>query len=250
MSKVIPEGGFRSPTESEVGKRIAEIFAGNENSVEENLEHFPKFIRRQRLTRLLALYEIFKRILPIKGSIVECGVYKGFGLMSWANFSAVLEPSNLSRRIYGFDSFEGFPQVGEKDLNKTMTPKRGQLRSNSYEELNELIQIYDSNRFLGHVPKVQLIKGDVVKTIPQFIEQNKHLLVSLLFLDFDLFDSTKIAIDTFLPRMPKGAIIAFDELDNPIWPGETMALLETIRINQLNIERLDFDPYIGFAVVN
>jgi len=198
----------------------------------------------------LRMVEIFKKILVVKGSIVECGVYKGFGLMTWANMSAVLEPTNLTRRIYGFDTFEGFPKVSEKDLNEIMRPERGQLFANSYEELNELIKIYDSNRFLGHVNKVQLIKGDVVKTIPEFISNNKHLVVSLLFLDLDLYEPTKVAIDSFFPRMPKGAIIAFDELDNPIWPGETMALLESLGINKLKIERIEFDPYIGYAVIN
>jgi hypothetical protein len=244
-----PEGGFRAASERDVGKRIETIFNKNPDSIENKLENFTKYIRRQKLTRLLALYEIFKRIMPVKGSIVECGVYSGFGLMAWANISAVLEPANLTRRIYGFDSFEGFPEVGEKDSNNIMKPQRGQLNSDSYEELKELIEIYDSNRFLGHVKKVQLIKGDVAKTIPEFIEKNSHLIVSLLFLDLDLYEPTKIAVENFFPRMPKGAIIAFDELDNPIWPGETMALMETIGINKLRIERIEFDPYIGFAVI-
>ena len=75
------------------------------------------------------------------------------------------------------------------------------------------------------------------------------MVVSLLFLDFDLYEPTKIALENFLPRMSKGSVIAFDELDNPIWPGETSALLDTIGISKLRIERLDFDPYIGFAVI-
>jgi hypothetical protein len=49
--------------------------------------------------------------------------------------------------------------------------------------------------------------------------------------------------------MPKGAVIAFDELDNPMWPGETLALLESIGINRLKLRRLDWDPYISFAVL-
>jgi hypothetical protein len=71
----------------------------------------------------------------------------------------------------------------------------------------------------------------------------------LLFLDFDLYEPTKVAIENFLPRMPKGAVIAFDELDNPIWPGETLALLDSIGINKLRLQRLEWDPYIGFAIV-
>ncbi len=250
MSVITPEGGFRTTEEKEIGKRLERIFNQCPDRVEVKLDNFPKYIRRQKLTRLLALYEIFKKVLPIKGSIVECGVYHGFSLMAWANMSAVLEPANLTRRIYGFDTFEGFPDAGEKDFNEIMNPQTGQLCSNSFEELKELIQIYDSNRFLGHVNKVQLIKGDITKTIPGFLTNNHHLVVSLLFLDMDLYEPTKVAIEHFYPRMPKGAIIAFDELDNPIWPGETVALLETMGTNRLKIERVEFDPYIGFAVID
>jgi|TARA_A100001015_G_C14948492_1_gene695683 hypothetical protein len=49
--------------------------------------------------------------------------------------------------------------------------------------------------------------------------------------------------------MPKGSIIAFDELDNPLWPGETQAMLELFSEKKLAIQRLPFDPYVGFAVV-
>lgn len=250
MKKIIePEGGFRTEAERDVGKRLEGVFLKCPDSIEVKLDNFPKYIRRQKLTRLLALYEIFKMVLSVKGSIVECGVYQGFSLMTWANMSAVLEPANLTRRIYGFDSFEGFPGIGEKDFNNFMNPQAGQLCSNSFEELMELIQIYDSNRFLGHIDKVQLIKGDITNTIPEFLAHNEHLVVSLLFLDMDLYEPTRVAIEKFYPRMPRGAIMAFDELDNPTWPGETSALFETLGINKLKIERVGFDPYIGFAVV-
>ncbi len=245
-----PEGGFRTQAEEEAGARLARAFEACPDSIETKLDNFTKYIRRQRLTRLLALYEIFKRILNVKGSIVECGVYRGFTLMAWANISAVLEPANLTRRIYGFDSFEGFPAVSKEDANGTMEPRKGQLLAGACEELAELIEVYDANRFLGHVKKVQLIKGDVAMTVPEFIAANRHLVVSLLFLDLDLYAPTKTAIEYFLPRMPKGAIIAFDELDNPIWPGETLALLDSIGVNRLAMQRIDFDPYIGFAVID
>ena len=140
--------------------------------------------------------------------------------------------------------------MGEKDQNKFADTSEGDLSSNCYEELNELIKTYDKNRYLGHMNKVETIKGDAVKTIPAFIENNRQIVVSLLFLDFDLYEPTKVAIDNFFPRMPKGAIIAFDELDNPAWPGETLALLESIGINRLAIQKIGFDPYIGYAIVD
>jgi len=248
-SRIKHEGGLRTKAEREVGKKMEKIFLDCHDSIETKLENFTKYVKRQKVTRFLALYEIFKKVLPIKGSIIECGVYRGFGLMAWAQMSAVLEPVNLTRRIYGFDTFKGFSLVGKEDKSQHSRLKPGDLSSESFNELSKLIKIYDSNRFLGHIGKVQLIKGDATKTIPEFIKNNKHLVVSLLFLDFDLFEPTKVAIENFYPRMSKGSIIAFDELDNPIWPGETMALLETIGINRLKIERIEFDPYIGYAVI-
>jgi hypothetical protein len=82
------------------------------------------------------------------------------------------------------------------------------------------------------------------------VKDNPHIVVSLLFLDFDLYEPTKVALEHFLPRMPKGAVLAFDELDNPLWPGETLAMLETHAKRPLRIERLEFDPYIGFAILD
>ena len=243
------EGGFRTQQEDDALKKLSELFVRSPDPIETKLENFTKYIRGQKLTRLLALYEIFKKILPTKGSVVEGGVHQGFGLMTWAHLSSVLEPTNLTRRIYGFDTFDGFPDVSEEDKTPLSSIKKGDLTAHSFEELTELIKIYNTNRFLGHIEKVRLINGDVTKTIPEFIQHNKHLMVSLLFLDFDLYEPTKIALEHFYPRMPKGAILAFDELDNPLWPGETTALLKTIGINSLKIKRLAFDPYIGYAVI-
>jgi len=240
---------FRTAAEEEVGKNIERIFTTCPDSVETKLENFPKYVRRQQLKRFLALYEIFKLALPVKGSVVECGVFKGFGVMSWAKLSAMLEPENLTRRIYGFDTFAGFPSVSDKDANPVAAPHDGALFADSYEELQSLIAQYDQDRFLGHVDKVHLIKGNVVETVPAFLEANPHLVVSLLFLDLDLYEPTQVALRHFLPRMPRGAVLAFDELDNPMWPGETLALLEELGF-RIRLRRLEWDPYIAYAVLD
>lgn len=240
---------FRTAAEQEVGKNIERIFTACPDSVETKLENFPKYVRRQQLKRFLALYEIFKLALPVKGSVVECGVFKGFGVMSWAKLSAMLEPENLTRRIYGFDTFAGFPSVSDQDANPVAAPHDGALFADSYEELQSLIAQYDQDRFLGHVDKVHLIKGNVVETVPAFLEANPHLVVSLLFLDLDLYEPTQVALRHFLPRMPRGALLAFDELDNPMWPGETLALLEELGF-RIRLRRLEWDPYIAYAVLD
>jgi hypothetical protein len=240
---------FKTEVEQEVGKSLESIFVNCPDRIETKLENFPKYVRRQHLKRFIAMYEIFKLILPVKGSIVECGVFRGFSVMAWAKLSTILEPENLTRRIYGFDSFDGFPSVSEQDRTGVGVAEQGDFQASSYDELLELIRAYDQDRFLGHIPKVQLIRGDATKTIPEFLQQNSHTLVSLLFLDFDLYEPTKVALEQLVPRMPKGSVLAFDDLDNPIWPGETKALLDTLPANRLKIRRLEWDPYIGYAIL-
>jgi hypothetical protein len=241
---------FRTEAELQIGPNIARIFERNPDPVDIKLENFPKYVRRQHLKRFLALYEIFKLILPVKGSIVECGVFRGFGLMSWAKLSAMLEPENLIRRVYGFDTFSGFPNVAEQDRTAITEVPVGGLYADSHDELQDLITEFDRDRFLGHVDKVHLIKGDVVETIPQFLAKYPHLVVSLLFLDVDLYEPTRAAIRHFLPRMPKGAVLAFDELDNPQWPGETLAAMDEVGLGRLHLRRLPWDPYISYAVLD
>ncbi|MFA7239050.1 MAG: TylF/MycF/NovP-related O-methyltransferase [Sulfuricellaceae bacterium] len=191
--------------------------------------------------------------MNIKGCIVECGVHHGGGLMAWAKLSAALEPYALDRRIFGFDTFEGFPSVNGKDVSQVVNEqtKIGGLAPSYdvYTELSELIKEFNENRFLNQFEKIFLIKGDALKTIPSFIEEHPYLLVSLLFLDFDLYEPTKVALDHFLPRMPKGAILAFDELNNPWWPGETLAALEQFAIGTKTINRFSFDPNISYIVI-
>ncbi len=243
--------GLRSTAEAQEAPANRECFERNPTSWESKMENFPKYVRRQNLTRFLALYEIFRRILTVKGSIVECGVHSGFGVLTWAKLSAILEPVNLTRRIYGFDTFSGFPSVSERDRSEnSMHVRPGDLFADSFDEINRLSEIHDSTRFLGHIPKVHLVKGDATRTIPQFVAENRHVVVSLLFLDFDLYEPTKVALEHLLPRMPTGAVVAFDELDNPLWPGETAAMLEAHTNHRFKLERHEFDPYIGFAVIS
>lgn len=240
---------LRTPAEAQVGPNLVRLFESSPDTVEERLETFPRYARRKTITRFITLYELFKLAMPVKGSIVECGVLRGFGLMTWAHLSAVLEPANLTRRIYGFDSFAGFPAVGPRDANPLKTPVPGELRADSFGELSQIIDIYDNDRFLGHIEKVRLIKGDVVDTVPGFVADNPHVVVSLLFMDVDLFEPTKTVLSTLVPRMPKGAVLVFDQLDNPIWPGETLALLDTLGINRLELKRFDWDPYMAYAIL-
>ncbi|GBD04373.1 hypothetical protein HRbin19_01686 [bacterium HR19] len=236
----------------EFSEGMQEYFKNSLGTVMDKLRNFPKYVPRQSLALFLAKHEIFKKILNVHGHIIEAGVFLGGGLMTWAQLSAIYEPYNHTRRIIGFDTFSGFPDISEKDIGSADYPqrKKGGLSVKGIEEdLKECIRLYDLNRPLGHIPRIEIIKGDACKTIPEYVDKNKHLVVALLYLDFDLYEPTKVALEHFLPRMPKGSVIGFDELNQPYWPGETLAVLEEIGIRNLKIQRFEFCPQISFAVL-
>lgn len=216
----------------------------------DKLRNFTKYVPRQVLCQFLAKSELFRELLPVHGNIIECGVHLGGGLMTWGNLSAMLEPYNHTRRIIGFDTFTGFTAIHQKDEGDTLDcSKIGGLAAPSYKDLTECIRLYDLNRPIGHIPRVELVSGDALETMPQYIATNKHLVVAMLYLDFDLYEPTKKAIETFLPRMPKGAILAFDELNQSAWPGETAAVIEAIGLSNLRIRRFSFAPALSYAVI-
>lgn len=221
--------------------------------LEEKFLNFTKYVRRHELARFMVQYELFKKIAGIKGSIVECGVYQGAGVMAWAKIAETLEPYNFLRKIYGFDTFEGFPSISGADLTGVAgSAKVGHLKPSydTFSELTGCIATFDDTRLLKHQQKIILIKGDATITIPTFLNENQHVLVALLYLDFDIYDPTLLALKEFLPRMPKGSIIAFDELHDPKWPGETKALLDALNLNDYRLESLPFEPHISWITVD
>jgi hypothetical protein len=229
---------------------LAQAFEFSKMPVFQRLANFPNFVRRQALSRFLAKYEIFKMVLDTHGSIVECGVFAGGGLMGWLHLSSILEPYNHNRRIFGFDTFEGFPDVSSQDTSggESSHLHTGGLKVEQvlFEEIQNLAAIHDRNRPIGHVSKIDLIKGDACVTIPEFVAENPHLVISLLYLDFDIYAPTLTALEEFLPRMPKGAIVAFDELNCKEFPGETVAMLEKMNLGNASLRRTQLDPHISY----
>ncbi len=242
----------RTTVEKDIAFRqlLEDYFSESIGSNVEKLQNFCKYVPRQELTRFISRYEIFKKILDVQGSIVECGVLFGGSLMTWAQLSAILEPINHQRKIIGFDTFKGFTDLSKEDAkSKSDFSKKGKLAIDSYADIKKCIELYDLNRNLSHIEKVMTVKGDINVSVPRYIKEHPYLVVSLLYLDVDIFKPTATALKHFLPRMPKGAIVIFDQLNADNWPGETLAVIQEVGLNNLSIKRFLFDTHLSYAVI-
>ena len=215
----------------------------------EKIQNFPKYVPRQDLTNFIARYEIFKKILDIPGNVIECGIFFGGGLMTSAHLSSIFESINFERKIIGFDTFKGLTELSKFDSKSSPLAKKGAFAAKSFDDLQKGIKLYDSNRFLNHLEKIQIIRGNAVKTIPKFLKDNPQTIISLLNLDFLLYEPSKIALENFVPRMPKNSIIAFNTLTDAKWPGTMHAVKDTLGIKNREFKRFSFNPYIQYLVL-
>lgn len=231
-------------------KKVQEkIFKKSNFTTEDKIKNFTKYVSRKYIARFLAQNELFKKQIGIKGSIVECGVHQGGGLLAWGKLSSIYEPHNYHREVIGFDTFEGFPSVSkQKDKSKGAYKKNFSEKVDIIDDIELVSRFLDSERSIKNKKKIKLVKGDANNTIPKFIEKNPHILISLLYLDFDIYQPTKTALKYFYSRIPKGGIIAFDELNNSDWPGETLAVLEELNLKKHKIENFYFEPNISYII--
>jgi len=205
------------------------------------------FVSRQSVAASLAKIELFKKIREIKGSIVECGVYKGNGSMLFYHLSSIYEPYALNRKIISFDSFEGFKKISDKD-EKNIDPN--DFSDTNYEVLNSISRINDLNRPISHIQKIEIIEGEASKTIPKYKKEHPELIIALLYLDFDLYEPTKIALKELFELVPNGGIVAFDELNSKKWKGETIAFKEYFSELNIRLQKFYYDPWMSYFIVD
>ncbi len=73
--------------------------------------HFNLFMNHERFSKLLIHYEIYKKIKNYKGSIIECGVFKGTSFSRFAMLRELFgKPKN--NKLIAFDVFsDKFPDT-------------------------------------------------------------------------------------------------------------------------------------------
>ena len=120
-------------------------------SLADVLESFPAFIRRRDLPRVLAHYELFKKIVDLPGSIVELGVYRGSGFFTWANFLETFCPGDRIRKVFGFDDFQGYSKFanGKDDEARKYTKELDYHLRSDFDLINSLTKLHNDDNILS-----------------------------------------------------------------------------------------------------
>lgn len=192
-----------------------------------------------RLGKQIAHYELYKKILNIPGEILEFGVYKGASLNRFATYRELLE-NNYSRKIIGFDAFGKFPRVENDDDNEFIDLFENEGGDGIHKD--ELYKFLDYKGFRN----IELIEGDILNTLDEYLNSNKHSKIALLHIDVDVYKPTKFILEKLYDRVVKGGIIVFDDYTRV--KGATDAIDEFFINKSEKIEKLSFS-YIPSYIV-
>lgn len=215
----------------------------------EMLDNLGLFLRRQTLSRILFMHELYTKIINIHGVVMEFGVRWGQNLALFESFRGMYEPFNYNRKIIGFDSFSGFPSIDKKDGDKLSVGDYGV--TDGYESyLESILQFHESESPIPHKKKFELIKGDATETIENYLEKHSETIVAFAYFDFDIYLPTKKCLLAIKDRLTKGSILAFDELNCPEFPGETLALQEVFGIGRFQLRRSPLNPLCSYIIVD
>lgn len=237
-----------SNTEIELRKKFFENFKMSPIPDTEKLSNVGLFVKRQELAKVIYLNELYSKIKEVHGVIMEFGVRWGQNLVTLSNLRGIHEPYNYSRKIIGFDTFAGFDGVSSKDGAHEVIKQGSFATTEGYESyLKEILSYHQSESPLAHINKFELIKGNAVNEVGQYLVNHPETIVAFAYFDFDIYEPTAKCLEAILPYMAKGGIIAFDELVDPHFPGETIAFREVLS-NRFSIKRLPISGIQSYLV--
>jgi hypothetical protein len=194
-----------------------------------------------RFSKFVTHLEFFKQTSNVRGEIVEFGIFKGNSFFRWIKFRDLLEQT-FSRKIIGFDIFGDFPEANFDDdkakRNAFVEETNGGV-SISFEEMNDLLNKQGLNE------NVDIIKGDILVTLDDYLEKNPHLKISLLHIDVDLYEPSKHILEKLFDRVTKGGIIIFD--DYGAFAGTNKAV-DDFFDNNIEVKKLSFSHAISYII--
>jgi hypothetical protein len=232
----------------ETRSRLKELLIKNPIPDEELLNNICLFLDRRTISRLLFINEIYQRILSIHGNVFEFGVRYGQNISLFTGLRGIYEPFNHNRKIIGFDTWEGFPKVDSVMDNPDWKSGDYGVPANYEVYLEELINIHEQMSPLQSINKHKLVKGDASVTLDTYLKDHPETIISLAYFDFDIYKPTKDCLKLILPFLTKGSVIAFDEINMPECPGETIALREVLGLDKYIIYHSQFRANAAYIV--
>ena len=161
----------------------------------------------------------------IEGDFVECGVWRGGNALA---AKMVFEKYKSPRKVYLFDTFAGMVEPTELDVSMSGHEKdqmkkfhKSQKKSHNewcFASLEDVMTNFEKAKV--DISECIFVEGDVRHTLLNTEKLPEK--ISILRLDTDWYESTKIEINTLYPRLVIGGVLLLD--DYALWEGHRKAV--------------------------
>lgn len=195
----------------------------------------------RRFSKFISHLDLFRKSSGLRGEIVELGVFKGNSLFRWIKFRDLLE-TTYSRKIIAFDMFGDFPETSYEEDKKERQLFIEETDGGVGIKVDDLNQYLD---FLGLEKNVEIVKGDILTTLPEYCENNPQLKISLLHIDVDLYEATKTGLDLLFDKVVKGGVVIFDDYGD--FSGANKAIDGFLK-GEYAIKKLPYSHNISYIV--
>lgn len=187
----------------------------NEDLMWDAYNAFHYYCDTHRFQKMLARAEFVRMIRDVPGDIVDAGAYKGTSTIQFAHLLKTYQPNSRSR-VVSFDTFDSvFPQV-RADEEQSATDHMHTYDVNAYDNL---VSALDR---VGLAGRVEIVRGDITETLPEFVATRPGFRIALLHCDLDVYPATLATLQAGWSRLVPGGICIFDEYAVDNW-GEADA---------------------------
>lgn len=235
-----------SHTPADVTRRYQDVLKANIDNPD-IIAQLSTYQRRIFATRAIIHWEVCKLVADLPGDIIECGVFKGESLLTFARYLEMLCPGDRSKRVIGFDDFEGLRDLTEHDSRVAAVGsiEGGYRATGFYPTLRALIDLFHEDSFVPKKARIELVEGDLRETAKDYVENEPGLRVSLLHLDVDTYEPTLAALEAFYPRLVTGGVVLMDEYALTAFAGETKAVDDYFDGRPPRIHKLPYNSSPG-----
>lgn len=241
---------YENAGEKQARGGMLDLLRGSRIPDEQVLSNLGLFLDSKHLSRILFMDHLYRQIVDTQGVVMEFGTRWGQNLALFSALRGIYEPFNRHRKLIGFDTFDGFPEVTSEDGASDLMVQ-GNLKTglNHVGFLNDVMATHEAVNPLAHIKKYDLRVGDATEELPKYLEERPETIIALAYFDFDLYAPTKRCLELIAPRITKGTVLGFDELNDPDSPGETVALMETIGLPNIRLRRYRYASRVSYFVV-
>jgi hypothetical protein len=239
-----------TPGQAANRERLVSLFQASPLPLEELLVNLPLYTRASVLAKVLYLDELYRHIISRPGVIMEFGTWWGANLVLFESLRAIHEPYNFTRRVIGFDTFDGYRSISEEDGSDELVQPNAYSVSDSYlDHLEQILDFHRGENVMGHLPRFELVAGDATETIGPYLDRHPETVISLAYFDMQLYEPTKRCLEAISPYLFRGSVVALDELNSPEFPGETIAFREVFGAHGVELHRSRYLPDRTYFVV-